>query len=186
MISIGVVGHRFFALEDRLKSGIDQALSRIDLLFAEEVWSILSSLAEGADRLVVERILSFRPRTHLIVPLPLPLENYRMDFSSPDSLKEFDRLLAKAADVILLPETACRDESYRMAGIFIVEHAEVLIALWDGRGALGKGGTGDIVETARKKGLPLAWIQCGNRQPWTKRQPDDLRISQGKVVFERF
>ncbi len=69
--------------------------------------------------------------------------------------------------------------------MYILEHCDVLVALWDGQSEQGKGGTGEIVAIARERGLPLAWVQCGNRQPGTN-QPTLLRGRQGKVIFERF
>ena len=57
MIRIGVTGHRFLAEIPKLRDGIDQALTRIAQTYPNEPWAVVSSLAEGADRLVVQRVL---------------------------------------------------------------------------------------------------------------------------------
>jgi hypothetical protein len=66
-----------------------------------------------------------------------------------------------------------------------VNNCDILVAIWDGKKAQGIGGTGDIVELARQKLLPVAWIQAGNRRHGTK-EPTDMGTVQGNIVYERF
>jgi hypothetical protein len=68
-------------------------------------------------------------------------------------------LLEQAEEIIELPYLTSREESYIAAGNYILDRCDVLIAIWDGQVAKGKGGTGEIVHIARERGLPLAWIQ---------------------------
>jgi hypothetical protein len=56
---------------------------------------VLSALAEGADRLVAQRVLT-RANARLIVPLPLARDEYMQDFESDESKREFLDLLARA------------------------------------------------------------------------------------------
>ena len=42
----------------------------------------------------------------------------------------------------------------------MVEHADVLIAVWDGRPARGMGGTADAVAYARQRGVPVLWVHA--------------------------
>ena len=185
MIVIGVTGHRFLVEVNKLQVGIDQALARIHDRWPGEAWSVISCLAEGADRLVVERTQALRPAARLMAVLPLPVEDYQADFTSAESRLELQQLLNLASETIRLPAAATRDEAYWAGGMYVLAHATVLIALWDGQGAQGKGGTGEIVTQARQQGLPLAWIKCGNRQPGTN-SGGNLEKEQGKVSFERF
>jgi hypothetical protein len=185
VISIGVTGHRFLVEVKKLQEGIDQALIRIDQKYPGQAWSVISSLAEGADRLVVERVVSYRPSAGLVVPLPLPFDEYQKDFSSDESKHAFLQWFNRAREVIPPPDVIAREDGYWVAGKYVLEHCAVLVALWDGQPEQGKGGTGAIVAIARKKHLPLAWVQCGNRQPATQ-QPLSLGNRQGKVLFERF
>ncbi len=108
MISIGVTGHRILAEIGKLQKGIDQALTRIERTFPGESWSVLSSLAEGADRLVVERIARVQPAARLVVPLPLPVDEYQKDFSSDQSKQEFLHWFNLAHEVISPPVVAAR------------------------------------------------------------------------------
>jgi hypothetical protein len=184
MIFIGITGHRFLSEVHQLAAGIDQALSRIDNRYPGEAWSVISSLAEGADRLVVERALVHRASTRLVVALPIPVEDYQTDFSSEESRREFQHWLARASETIRLPAAASRDEAYWAGGEYVLTHADVLIALWDGQGAQGKGGTGEMIASARQRGLPVAWVKCGNRKPGTN-EGVNLGEEQGRVIFER-
>jgi hypothetical protein len=183
MIFIGVSGHRFLTEVDKLRAGIDRALTRIDLSFPGEAWSVISSLAEGADRLAVERILMLRPSTRLSAALPLPVDEYQRDFTTDESKKEFRHWLALSSEVIQMPAAASRDEAYWAAGEYLLGHSQVLLAVWDGQGAQGKGGTGEMVAAARQRGLPIAWVHAGNRKPGTN-EPTSLGEEQGEVSFE--
>lgn len=185
ILQIGVTGHRILDEIVKLQAGIDQALIRIAEAYPGEVWSVVSSLAEGADRLVVQRVLLARPEARLIVPLPLPVIDYRLDFSTEQSPLEFESLLVRADEVILPPKGTFRSDCYWLAGKTVLERSDVLIALWDGLNAQGPGGTGEMVKAARMSGLPLAWVHCGNRTPGIN-QATNLGEEQGKVSFERF
>jgi len=184
VISIGVTGHRFLAEVDKLQAGIDLALARIDQRFKPEDWSVISSLAEGADRLVVDRILAYRPLTRLVVPIPLPVKDYQTDFSSEESTGHFLRLMGLASEIVQLPSATSRDLAYRASGEYILNHATVLIALWDGQGAQGNGGTGEMVALARQRRMPIAWVHAGNRIPGTDK-PCSLGPDQGSLSFEQ-
>jgi hypothetical protein len=184
MITIGVTGHRILAEVEKVEAGIAGALRFIERTFPGEPLIVISSLAEGADRLVVHQVLA-RPQARLIVPLPLPESDYRKDFPSEKSQKEFLSLLNRAGEVIAIPPTPTREEAYEAAGNYVLNHADVLIAVWDGQGAQGVGGTGGIVAEARRRNLPIAWVHAGNRRPGTE-EPTTLGDEQGKVTYENF
>lgn len=182
MVWIGVSGHRFLTEFEKLQTGVDQALVRIEQAFPGQDMSVVSSLAEGADRLVAQRALLRGAR--LIVPLPLPQEDYLVDFTTPGSQQEFQELLARAAEVITLPPAETRNAAYEAAGLYVLDHCDVLLVVWDGQGAQGQGGTGAIVAEARHRGLPLAWVKCGNRKPGTDAAVS-LGEEQGELSIER-
>lgn len=183
MANIGVTGHRFLAEVDRIKAGVDQALRRIEQAFPGPI-NVWSSAAEGADRLVAFQVL-VRPDSRLIVALPLPKEDYMSDFESTQSRIEFLDLLDSAYEVIQLQPAASRREAYAAAYKHILDNAEVLVAVWDGKAPQGEGGTGDIVRRARDRAMPIAWIHAGNRNPET-REAVSLGPEQGTVTFENF
>lgn len=84
-------------------------------------------------------------------------------YSDAEARQEFRYWLSqKATEVIELPQTATRDEAYLQAGYFIAENSDLLIALWDGNEAQGKGGTGDIVQKALEYKKPVIHVWAGN------------------------
>jgi hypothetical protein len=184
MVAIGVTGHRVLAESDKVVRGIEEALLQIETAFPRRPLTVISSLAEAADRLVVHRVLR-RPQARLVVPLPLPQPDYMTDFRSRESREEFLRLVDQADRVIVMGSTTTRDEAYAAAGLYVLDHCDVLVAVWDGQVPRGRGGTGNIVAQARQRGLPLAWIHAGNRDADTL-EPTTLGEEQGTVTFERF
>jgi hypothetical protein len=67
-------------------------------------------------------------------------------------------MLAKAATVRRLPFTEPTSESYMTASRLMIDAADELYAVWDGRPARGYGGTADVVAYARKHGKPVRVI----------------------------
>lgn len=126
-----------------------------------------------------------RAGARLLVPLPLPVDDYLQDFIGDEAAATFHQLLARADEVIELSPATSRPTSYEMAGNFVIHNCDVLVAIWDGQLAQGQGGTGLVVQRARHLGLPLAWIHAGNRKPGTN-EPTSLGEEQGRVDFERF
>jgi hypothetical protein len=184
IVALGITGHRYLAEMDKVMAGVESALQRILKTFPDSNFRVLSSLAEGADRILAKRLLLI-PNASLWVPLPLPEEEYLKDFETSKSKEEFIHLLGKAERVINLPVTDKREEGYLAAGEYILENSDVLLAIWDGKPAQGAAGTSEIVALARERGLPLAWIHAGNRHPGTN-IPASLGPEQGKVTFENF
>ena len=68
---------------------------------------VLSALAEGADRLVAQAVLGGPFHGHLEAILPLEVADYSQDFSTPQSVADFQQLLARA-DTIHFPPAAER------------------------------------------------------------------------------
>ena len=184
MVRIGVTGHRVLAEIDRVTAGIDTALGAIEMAYPGQSMMVVSSLAEGADRLAARQVLQ-RPNARLVVPLPLSAVEYIKDFELAESKEEFRRLLDRADEVIELAPAGTRNEAYEAAGLYVLNHCDVLIAVWDGQGAQGQGGTAEIIARARHRGLPIAWVHAGNRKPGTM-QPTSLGEEQGVVTLENF
>lgn len=160
MPRIGVTGHRKLADAAAIEAGVDAALAAIEARFPQEPLRILSSLAEGADRLVARRVLS-RPGARLVAVLPLPRLDYMTDFESQQSREEFLALLGEAEAVIEMPATDSRTEAYERAGRYVVEHSDVLVAVWDGLPASGRGGTAEMVAWARGLGKTVCRVWPG-------------------------
>jgi len=180
---IGITGHRVLAEREKLEAGLDTVALRLAAAFPGEPWTVISALAEGADRLVVRRLLA-KPGTRLVAVLPLAANDYETDFSTVGSRHDFRSLLDRADEVVEVAPTASRDAAYAAAGREVLNRADVLVTIWDGQDAEGQGGTGAIVAQARERGLPIAWVHADNHHPKTL-EPTSLGTEQGEVTFER-
>jgi len=183
VVVVGVTGHRVLAEVDRLKDGLEQVVRRVQAAFPGD-WTVASALAEGADRMVVRRLLA-RDGTRLLAVLPLPRHGYETGFADAVSTDEFGDLLRRADEVVEVASQPGHDGAYEAAGLAVLQRSDVLIAVWDGQAAQGRGGTGGILAEARRRGLPVAWVHAGNRRPGTL-EPTSLGAEQGSVTFERF
>jgi hypothetical protein len=181
-LRLGVTGHRVIVDVPRVLAGIEAALDHIEAAFPGRSLVVVSALAEGADRLVADAVLR-RSGARLRVVLPMPRFDYLADFATPDSRDAFLHLLARAAEVVVLPPRSSRDEAYAAANDLMLADVEVLLVVWDGGGARGQGGTAEVVAQARARHMTLAWIHAGNRAPDTM-EPASLGLEQASVTFE--
>lgn len=184
MTKIGITGHRFLREIEKINRGIDDALQIVEDHFPEP-FILFSSLAEGADRLVVSQALDRWESARLVISLPLPVAEYINDFESESSTNTFLDLMSNAVDVLKPPDASRRDQAYALAGQRILDLSDVLIAIWDGQLPQGEGGTGEIVALAREREHPIVWIHAGNRIPGTT-IPLSLGEEQGKLSLENF
>ncbi len=153
-VRVGVTGHRTIGDVVVVSGRVDEVL--LDIAGDEPGRRLLavSALAEGADRLVAERVLARGGGVEVI--LPLPADDYEQDFADAGSRAEFRRLLAVATDVRIASFAGpTRDDAYLAAGRGVVERCDVLLALWDGEASRGRGGTAEIVGMARATGHPV-------------------------------
>jgi hypothetical protein len=185
-IKIGVTGHRQVVdqekIEDKIRQNLDSIKDGTSEFFDKDskkiidssphtpiAFSILTPLAEGADRLVAREVLKF-PDSRIEVVLPLVKEDYLEDFESPESRQEFEGLLGRARRPISLRKHRLREEfpsgdlaetrrqAYEDVGRYVVDHCDVLMAIWDEEPSRGKGGTAEIVDYARSKKRPVIII----------------------------
>lgn len=183
LVKLGITGHRFLAEEKKIIAGLDRALAQIRDHYPEARFRVLSPLAPGADCLFAERALRLRGAE---LHVPLPQEGYLQQLRGLRQRRTFLRLLTRAKKVIaLMPAEANLEDACHAAGIFIIENCDILFAIWDGKPPQGRGGTGEIVELARQRGLPIVWVHAGNRTPVTE-EPSSLGEEQGRVTYEGF
>lgn len=161
---IGITGHRRLDDPDALVPAIREAVRLLRDLLTEHADSdvvlvVVSSLAEGADRLVARELL-VEPTARLEVILPIARSAYAQDFQDKGSRREFRTLLARASQVRQAPGRSTREEAYEWAGRRVVDRCDALLAVWDGQPARGRGGTQQIVEYARDREVPLAWVHA--------------------------
>jgi len=168
-LRLAVTGHRTLPNPDEVEKAVNSALDIIMELLppaarAASQMVAISALADGADRLVAKCVL-MRPNGRLEVILPMAEAEYLEDFSSTDSVQEFEHLLAAASWVATVSQMPTRNDSYEAAGRAIVDRADITIAIWDGRDAGGKGGTAEIVRYVREYRRPLIWISAAGGEP---------------------
>lgn len=144
--TVAVTGHRDPPSEDLplLALAVDRTLGQIRATASEGIPTLVSGLAEGADRLVAERALALGWR--LVGVLALPADEFAKDFASEASRSEFRRLLGRCAQVIeASPPGTPRPQCYANVAERIIAMSDWLVALWDGGPAAGSGGTADVV-----------------------------------------
>lgn len=151
---VGFTGHR--QVEDRAKAEtlIRQALAEL-LRDAPESWIGVSSAAAGSDLIFAACLLEAKIAWEAILPLPAP--EFQKDFD-PTEWQRAEALLARADAVSAMASGGVREESYLDCGIETVNRCDVLLALWDGEPARGRGGTAEVVTYARELGKPLIVI----------------------------
>lgn len=151
-IVIGVTGHRNLRTEElgAIRELVTQQLRELKRAYPNSTLWMLNSLAAGADTLCAQAGLELGIR--LICPLPMPCEEYAVDFQDGDR-EEFFRLLALSQSFVcphLEPEQPGRDYLYRQASRYVASHCHILLALWDGNDAKKNGcGTAAAIHCAR-------------------------------------
>jgi hypothetical protein len=154
---VGFTGHRQIADPQLIGSAIDDAL---DFLKREALgeWVVLSSVAEGGDQLFVRQALQRGMSWHAI--LPLPHAEFARDFT-PEQWKEVQGLLIKAEHLqISNDDEGLRDDAYLDCGMETVNGSDLLLAVWDGEAARGRGGTAEVIEYARSVSKPVLIIDA--------------------------
>ena len=184
MVAVGVSGHRDLIDLEAVSNAVDEALDEVFTHFGGNSLQVISPLAEGADRVVAWRAME-KNVVHLVVPLPLEMSDYMIDFKSISSKAEFITLLEQADQIIELPVEDTREACYLAAGMYILDHSDVLIAVWDGAPAKGMGGTAEIVAEARRRGMPMAWVQVAGRERESSSVKKNL-AGEVRIHYERF
>ena len=197
-IRIGVTGHRKIPdfVIDKIRKAIEYKIydlydeksknTIIDVKNTPIALSIITPLAEGADRLVAYEVLKTKEiftgsktsipiiDTRLEAVLPMRKADYLEDFDTAESISEFEELISKSRRPISLKENLFKDEikngdlsearnqAYLDVGRYVVDNCDVLIALWNGQPAAGKGGTAEIVDYAIKKKRPVLIVSTLN------------------------
>lgn len=162
-LHIAITGHRFLSNEAKLQHSIRQVLREILENHLQTAVHLYSALAEGSDQLVAKIAQEF-PEIDLCVPLPLPINDYLKDFTAENARKSFLNLLSTATEVIPLATPGDHQEAYQMLGTFLVEHADILLTIWNGKFNRKKGGTSEVVKATLKVGKPVVWIYCPNEK----------------------
>lgn len=150
---VGVTGHRRYDEPERVAAHVarvaDELVERAAATEAPvEVWT---SLAEGADRAVAAALVA--RGAALVAVLPLDPLDYADDFTDSVSRREFEQLLTSSSHLVVVgAHLPNREAAYEAAGLAVVDACSVLVALWDGEPARGRGGSAEIVAAAERRG----------------------------------
>ncbi len=146
-MTVAVTGHRNLLIDERLKVEVDAFFWQMREQYGEI--TLLSALAEGADQFVAESALRYE-NVRLEVPLPFEQEAYMQTLKHP---KNFLTLLRKASHTFVVPKVCAYP--YEDLGYYLVDHSDLLLALWDGSFNGKLGGTGEVVKYAKSQNRPL-------------------------------
>lgn len=149
MTHIGCTGHQSIGIATR--RDVAAAIAAIFAAACDEELIGLSSLAEGADQLFAFAVLAAGGQLTAVVPC----ENYERSFQSDRPRAIYRSLLRLATAHTTLQFPAPSEEAFLAAGYEVVNRSEILLAVWDGQAAAGKGGTADIVSYARARGIDV-------------------------------
>lgn len=181
VLNVGITGHRADRLAGPLKAAARVRVSEVLALLARlageirhegQAWyapeptqlRLVSALAEGADTICAE--IALEHGYLLDAPLPFPRDEYANDFVDPAARATYERLLGAADTVLELPgDRAQADAAYSLAGGAILASADILVAIWNGQGSGGRGGTGDVVASALSMGKPIIHVPLDSALP---------------------
>ena len=171
VLAVGVTGHRaemlangeWPALRQRIReilTNVAEAacrlLDRERDCFAANVplFRFVSPLADGADQVAAEVAIELGWELHAI--LPFERSEYRTGLSDEAARERFDKLLGQANCILELPGDSGRSlDAYVMTGRATIAHCDLLLAVWDGLAARGRGGTAEVVQLAVVNGTPV-------------------------------
>lgn len=80
------------------------------------------------------------------------------------------------------PAAPCLD--YGILAAFLLRQIDILIAVWDGQGPAGAGGTGAIVRLALEEGLSIVWIDPGGGRAPCLLDGVERLDANGRVIEE--
>jgi 8-oxo-dGTP pyrophosphatase MutT (NUDIX family) len=158
-LRIGFSGHQQLGNEATI-AFVSQSLRELLITYRDQARAcnqellLYSALAPGADQLCVKTALELA----IAVEAVIPCAEYEGIFTETEAVSAYHQLLARCRKIHSLPAQQCSDEAYLEAGHWIVEHADLVLLVWNGYPAGGKGGTADVASYARLLRRPFLHI----------------------------
>lgn len=159
VLRIGFSGHQQLS-DESTQQFVAQQLRELLTMYQQQACKqgqkmlVHSALAMGADQLFVKTALELS----IPVEVVIPCAKYTEIFSTPETLDAYHRLLNCCQDVHSLPFDDCSEDAYLAAGRWVVDHSDLVILVWNGYPAIGKGGTADVASYARLVGCPFIHV----------------------------
>jgi len=152
MTRLAVTGHR--GLSERTTALVEAALrSEISRRAEDGTLVGLSCIADGADALFARAVLDHGGALHVVVPA----RKYR-DGLPKEYHATYDALIAEAAEIIRVDHIESDSDAHMNASLRMLDEADELLAVWDGQPARGYGGTADVVDAARDRGVSVTVV----------------------------
>jgi hypothetical protein len=148
---IAITGHR--GLPSDTERLVDQAIRQQLAAYEGRDLVGVSNLADGADQLFARAVLDAGGQLDVIVPAA----RYR-DGLPESAHAAYDALLSRAFRVDRRDRIESDEDAHMEASRIMLDRAERLFAVWDGKPARGYGGTADVVAEARHRGIPVTVI----------------------------
>ncbi len=181
-LAVGITGHRASALPagttepllgrlaevlELLQCAVGRVFNQNAEVFdpARPVLRFVTALADGADQIGARAALDAGFQIQAVLPFASGPYAETMDSTARAN---FADLLSRCESTLELPGRG--DDlldAYVMAGRATVAHCDVLIAVWDGLPARGRGGTGEVVELALRAGAPVIHVPLDQGLPLT-------------------
>jgi hypothetical protein len=179
-LTVGITGHRPNKLRDYadadLQKTIEEVLAAIrkeaiqahatypDCFAGNEMQMILTTaLAEGTDSIAAAAANAQDYKVDVV--LPFVATEYKSDFSQPGAAN-FVQLCNQARAVLEIDgDRADEARAYEAASLVVLDMSDILIAVWDGKPAAGRGGTAELVAEASRRGMPIVRIDSEGVAP---------------------
>lgn len=160
MIRIGITGHSNLSADTvpLVADAVRHTLIQRVHDFGNVVG--VSCLARGADQVFARAVLDLGGALEVV----LPAADYRDRKVKPDNRAEFDALCDAAAYVLTMNHTESNRQAYLDASDHVLSTVDSLIAVWDGEPSSGRGGTADVVDSARQNDLPTTVVWPGGAE----------------------
>ena len=165
-LHVAITGHRPNRMPEselpRLKQALAKIFVGIQKRHSSRACRLLSGLAEGADRLGAFVALGLG--WHLDAVLAFHRARFQEDFCDAYSRGEF-RALLLAASTVQEPSRRWHvgreaEDGYEAVANTMLQRCDVLVAIWDGEGSRGRGGTVDVIDAARGRGIEVIWLHA--------------------------
>ncbi|HHJ16657.1 MAG TPA: hypothetical protein ENJ80_08175 [Gammaproteobacteria bacterium] len=193
-LRIGIVGNRDLSGADEalVRQTLEVLLTKICLatetirvshcqpskqaIYAAEPaqYSLVNALAEGADQLAADVVRTLPFPFRLSCPIPFPLDTYKHWFATQSGREQFDRLVADERLDPVVIELDChadtptrRRDGYRAAADMLLEHTDILIALYDPDVQGNSGGSLETTQIAVQRQIPVIHLDTKNPQVTT-------------------
>ena len=181
-ITICVTGHIDLKDPKKIKNEIIYFLRYIKETNPNTEIIALSAMAAGSDTIFAQAVLDVKIPLKII--LPFQIEDYEKNFNKEDwqtAKKIISSNEYYVNETIDYKNSENRNNAYLSTGKKLVDGSNMVLAIWDGKDAVGVGGTGDIVKYVRQNNSKELHIIKAARNK--KSEENDL-LNKAQELFD--